>query len=41
MSRALGQTVIIENVAGAGGTIANERVARSTPDGSTVGKIPC
>ena len=36
MSRALGQTVIVENVAGAGGTIANERVARSTPDGSTV-----
>jgi tripartite-type tricarboxylate transporter receptor subunit TctC len=36
MSRALGQTVIIENVAGAGGTIANERVARSTPDGATV-----
>ena len=36
MSRTLGQTVLIENVAGAGGTIANERVARSTPDGSTV-----
>jgi tripartite-type tricarboxylate transporter receptor subunit TctC len=36
MSRALGQTVLVENVAGAGGTIANERVARSTPDGSTV-----
>jgi tripartite-type tricarboxylate transporter receptor subunit TctC len=36
MSRALGQTVLVENVAGAGGTIANERVARSTPDGSTI-----
>ena len=36
MSRTLGQTVLIENVTGAGGTIANERVARSTPDGSTV-----
>ena len=36
MSGALGRPVIIENVAGAGGTIANDRVARSTPDGSTV-----
>lgn len=36
MSRALGQTVLIENVTGAGGTIANERVARSAPDGSAV-----
>ena len=36
MSRALGQNVVIENVVGAGGTIANERVARSAPDGSSV-----
>jgi tripartite-type tricarboxylate transporter receptor subunit TctC len=36
MSRALGQTVIIENVVGAGGTLANERVARSAPDGTSV-----
>jgi tripartite-type tricarboxylate transporter receptor subunit TctC len=36
MSRALGQSVIIENVVGAGGTLANERVARSNPDGSSV-----
>src|SRR5438034_1619947 len=36
MSRALGQTVIIENVVGGGSTLANDRVARSTPDGSTV-----
>ena len=36
MSRALGRTVIIENVVGGGSTIANDRVARSTPDGSTV-----
>ena len=36
MARTLGQHVVIENVAGAGGTIANERVARSAPDGSTV-----
>ena len=36
MSRTLGQNVVIENVVGAGGTIANERVARSAPDGSSV-----
>jgi tripartite-type tricarboxylate transporter receptor subunit TctC len=36
MSRALGQSVVIENVVGAGGTVANERVARSTPDGTSV-----
>jgi tripartite-type tricarboxylate transporter receptor subunit TctC len=36
MARALGQSVIIENVVGAGGTVANERVARSAPDGSSV-----
>jgi len=36
MSRALGRTVVIENVVGGGSTIANDRVARSAPDGSTV-----
>jgi tripartite-type tricarboxylate transporter receptor subunit TctC len=36
MSRTLGQAVIIENVVGGGSTLANDRVARSTPDGSTV-----
>jgi len=36
MSRALGQSVLIENVVGAGGTRANERVARSQPDGTAV-----
>src|SRR3954463_10694627 len=36
MSRALGQTVVIENVVGGGGTLANDRVARSAPDGSTI-----
>src|SRR4051794_15423694 len=36
MSRTLGQTVVIENVVGGGGTLANDRVARAGPDGSTV-----
>lgn len=36
MSRALGRNVIVENVVGGGSTLANERVARSPPDGSTV-----
>jgi tripartite-type tricarboxylate transporter receptor subunit TctC len=36
MARALGRTVLIENVVGGGGTIANDRVARSVPDGTTI-----
>jgi tripartite-type tricarboxylate transporter receptor subunit TctC len=36
MTRTLGQSVVIETVTGAGSTTANERVARSAPDGSTV-----
>ncbi|MEJ0074727.1 MAG: tripartite tricarboxylate transporter substrate-binding protein [Alphaproteobacteria bacterium] len=36
MARSLGRSVIIENQVGGGGTIANDRVARSPPDGSTV-----
>lgn len=36
MSRSLGLAVVIENVVGAGGTRANERVARSQPDGTTI-----
>lgn len=35
MSKALGQTVIVENVTGAGGTIATGRLSRSAPDGYT------
>jgi tripartite-type tricarboxylate transporter receptor subunit TctC len=31
-----GQPVVIENVVGAGGTTAHERVARAAPDGSVV-----
>lgn len=36
MSRTLGQTIIIENQVGGGSTIANDRVARSAPDGATI-----
>lgn len=36
MAKALGRPVVIENQVGGGGTIANDRVARSTPDGSTI-----
>src|SRR5258708_21960772 len=36
MSRNLGQTVVIENKLGAGGTIAANYVAKETPDGYTI-----
>ena len=36
MSKTLGQTVIIENKLGAGGTIAANYVARANPDGYTI-----
>jgi tripartite-type tricarboxylate transporter receptor subunit TctC len=36
MSRTLGQQLVIENVAGAGGTIGSTRVMRATPDGYTI-----
>ena len=36
MTKHLGQTVIVENTVGAGGTIAVNRVARAQPDGYTV-----
>jgi tripartite-type tricarboxylate transporter receptor subunit TctC len=36
MGADLGQQVIVENVAGAGGTLAPERLSRSAPDGYTI-----
>jgi putative tricarboxylic transport membrane protein len=36
MSRTLGQTIVIENMLGAGGTTATTRAARSAPDGYTI-----
>lgn len=36
MSKPLGQTVIVENVGGAGGTVGTQRAARAQPDGYTL-----
>ncbi len=36
MGRTLGQTLVIENVGGAGGTLGSARVAAATPDGYTL-----
>ncbi len=36
MTRALGQTVVVENVTGAGGTIGGAKVAHARPDGYTM-----
>src|SRR5204862_4088158 len=36
LGEALGKPLIVENVAGVGGSIAAERVARAAPDGYTI-----
>ena len=36
LSEIWGQPVVIENVSGAGGNIAGDRVAKATPDGYTL-----
>jgi tripartite-type tricarboxylate transporter receptor subunit TctC len=36
MSRTLGQQIVIENIAGAGGTTGSTRAMRANPDGYTI-----
>jgi tripartite-type tricarboxylate transporter receptor subunit TctC len=37
MGEVLGQTIVVENTTGAGGTIGEGRIARAVPDGYTIG----
>jgi tripartite-type tricarboxylate transporter receptor subunit TctC len=37
MGQALGQTIMVENTTGAGGTVGEGRIARAAPDGYTIG----
>lgn len=36
MSKSIGQTIVVENIGGGGGTIASQSVAKATPDGYTL-----
>jgi tripartite-type tricarboxylate transporter receptor subunit TctC len=39
LSDALGKPLVVQNAAGAAGSVAGERVARATPDGHTLGLV--
>src|SRR5580692_13016054 len=39
LGKSLGQTIVIDNKTGAGGTVAMAELARATPDGYTLGVI--
>ena len=39
LSRSIGQTVIVENMGGGGGSIASQATAKAAPDGYTVSKL--
>src|SRR5262245_51250538 len=41
MAAVLGQTIVIENRAGAGGLTGTAAVAKAEPDGYTIGITPC